>query len=333
MQNQENKPQIPMPKQEIPDAWARGRCPACGATGLNVTHLPDMADYLSCARCEVSFEVENGGRYVRLKYVPDALEFVEDILYNRWVEASKLAGIIAKKRPVVGQEKKEIEQPPPVALSDEEAWSRSLRMYRMGNKPRMIQLMLVQSGQSQEQADAIFARLKKIADEDARQQNQKFWMVAGISLTLLVLMTGAWLSLSGNLSVMMGTVTMTPEPTQAADQPSAVGLLFNLVPEEAKPELMNLPDTTVETNKGPEVSACPGTPVSAAELFGGEPSLWTRDMSQFPSWQMINPGAAITVKVPDGMTAGYVDNDTFQMQSTHGPAIIHNVNFLVITCD
>jgi hypothetical protein len=118
-----------------------------------------------------------------------------------------------------------------------------------------------------------------------------------------------------------------------ANQPSAVGLLLKLIPAEAKPDLMNLPDTTVEKNKGPAKAACPGTPENAAKLFGGDPSLWARDMNQFPSWQMINAGDSITVKVPDGMTAGYVDNESYQMQSVHGPATIHNVNFLVITCD
>ena len=34
-------------------------------------------------------------------------------------------------------------------------------------------------------------------------------------------------------------------------------------------------------------------------------------IDQFPSWQMISPGDSVTVSVPDGMTAGYVDNKTF----------------------
>jgi hypothetical protein len=206
-------------------------------------------------------------------------------------------------------------------------------MYRLGNKPKMIQLMLVQSGQTQEQADAIFEKLKKVAEEDARNQNRKFMMVAGISLLFIVFIAGTWLFASGKLPVLLGFVTVTPEPTQAANQPSAVSMLLKLIPAEAKPDLMNLPDTTVEKNKGPAKAACPGTSLSAADLFGGDPSLWTRDMNQFPSWQMINPGDSITVKVPDGMTAGYVDNESFQMQSVHGPATIRNVNFLVITCD
>jgi hypothetical protein len=110
-------------------------------------------------KCEISFEVENGGRYIRLKYIPDTLEFVDAILHNRWVEASKLSGIIAKHRPVV-PEKRASDQPP-VELSNDDIWNRAYRMYRLGNKPKMIQLMLVQSGLNQEQSDVIFMKLKK----------------------------------------------------------------------------------------------------------------------------------------------------------------------------
>jgi hypothetical protein len=333
MEIQENKPSpTPSPKWDIPDSWAKnGRCPACGATNLKVTHLPDLADYLSCTKCEISFEVENGGRYIRSKYIPDALEFVDAILHNRWVEASKLSAIISEKRSPV-QEKKTPPVQPPV-FSEEDVWNRALRMYRMGNKPRMIQLMLLQSGMTQDQADAIFLKLKKVADQDAQRQSQKFLTVAGISISLVVLVACSWIYMSGNLPILLGLTTVTPAPSQAEKQPSGVARLLNLVPAEAKPDLMNLPDTTVDNTRGPAKSACPAEPVSAAELFGGTPSIWTRDANEFPSWQMISTGDSITVSVPDGMTAAYVDNKTFEFLSVHGPVTINNANFLVITCD
>jgi hypothetical protein len=206
-------------------------------------------------------------------------------------------------------------------------------MYRLGNSPKMIQLMLLQSGQSREQADSIFVRLKKVADEDAQKQSQKFWAMAGGAIFVIFLLAGAWLGASGKLAIMTGAVTETPSPTQSANQPSAIGMLAKLIPADAKPDLMNLPDTTVEKNKGPDRAACPGTPQSAAKLFGGDPVSWYRDQEQFPSWQMISSTDSATVKVPTGMTAAYVDNKTFTVQSIFGPAIIHNVNFLVITCD
>jgi hypothetical protein len=139
--------------------------------------------------------------------------------------------------------------------------------------------------------------------------------------------------MSGKLPVLLGVTTVTPVPSQAANQPSAIGMLLNLIPKGAKPNLMNLPETKVEEKNGPGKASCPATPITAAKLFGGDPSVWTRDESQFPSWQMISTKDSVTVGVPDGMTAGYVDNKSFKMLSVHGPATIHNANFLVITCD
>jgi rubredoxin len=330
MQNQENKPPTPTPKRDIPDSWAaNGRCPACGAAKLKVTHLPDMPDYMSCPKCEISFEVEDGGRYVRLKYIPDALEFVDAILHNRWVEASKLAGIIAKHRPVA-VEKKATDKSP-AELSNDDVWDRALRMYRLGNSPKMIQLMLIQSGLNQEQSEVISARLKMVAEEDAEQQNQKFWTVAGISLLLVFLLAVSGLYISGNLPVLFGLVTVTPAPTQSAGQTTAVTMLLKLIPANVQTDIMNMPDTTVE-KKGPTGAACPATPETAAQLFGGHPESWNRDIEQFPSWQMVSPTDSVTVRVPKGMTAGYLDNKTVTPQSVNGPATIHNVNLLVITC-
>jgi hypothetical protein len=332
MGTQENNPSsTPSPKWDIPDGWAKnGRCPACGAANLKVTHLPDLADYLSCVKCEIAFEVENGGRYIRLKYIPDALEFMDAILHNRWVEASRLSAIISEKRAPV-QEKK-VPAPPPQTFSEEDVWNRALRMYRMGNKPRMIQLMLLQSGMTQEQADAVSAKLKKIAEQDAQRQSQKFWTVAGISIFVFSLVMCSWIYMSGNLPILLGITTVTPASV-AADQPSAIGKILDLVPDNVKPDLMNLPEVKVDNKKGPARAACPATPENAAELFGGDPATWTRDANEFPSWQMVNANDSVTVSVPDGMTAAYVDNKSFTLLSVHGPATIYNANFLVITCD
>jgi hypothetical protein len=317
------------PKWEIPDIWAKnGHCPACGATNLKVIHLPDYADYLFCVHCEISFEVENGCRYIRLKHIPDEYEFADAILHNRWVEASNLSAIISKQR--APAEDKKPSPLPTQTFSEEDAWNRALGMYRMGNKPKMIQLTLMQAGVTQEQAEVVFAKLKKLAEQDAQRQSQKFWAVAGISLLLIVMLMGGWLYMSGNLPVLLGTTTVTP--ASLADQPSAVDKLLDLVPDDAKPALMNLPDTVVDSSRGPGPASCPATSRNAAKLFGGNSNLWKRD-SQYPSWQMINPGDSITVLVPDGMTAGYVDNKAFQFLSVRGPATIYNVNFVVITCD
>ena len=247
MESQLGTPSIPQkPKWDLPDVWAKsGHCPACGATNLKITHLPDYPDYLSCAHCQVSFEVENGGRHIRLKYIPDQFEYADAILRGRWVAAADLPAILRKPQPVV----KEADEPqlPKQSLSDAEIWKRAVGMYKLGNKPRMIQLTLMQSGVPQTQADAILEKLKRLAEEDTRKMNQKFWILAGVALLLIFSLAGGWLYGSGNLAVLMGDAT--PVPTQSG--PSAVDLLLDLVHDEAKPAIIDLPKTSVDVGRGP----------------------------------------------------------------------------------
>ena len=333
MAAQERKPVPPSaPKWEIPDIWAKnGRCPVCGASSLKVTHLPDLPDYLACARCEISFEVENDGMRMRVKYLPDKYEAADAVLHQQWVEAVKLSAILNERCSAVPDNKTpEPQTTQNQIISDEEAWHRAISMYRLGNKPKLVQLRLIQAGMPQEQADGILVRLRKRADQDARQQNQKFMIMAGISILVMVILAGAWSVASGNLPIILGITTVTPAPR--ANQASALSKLLDLVPNNAKPAIMNLPTTVVDTRNGPPSSSCPTSPGKAARLFGGTENLWKRD-AQFAAWQMVTAGDSITVQVPSGMVAGYVDNKTLQLFSVHGPATIYNANFVTIMCD
>lgn len=315
------------PKWDLPDAWAKnGRCPACGAAGLKVTHLPDYPDYLACSRCQISFEVEDGGRLIRLKYIPDEYEYADAVLHNRWVEAAGLASIL-NRRPSPPREETTV-PPPAHEFSDEETWNRAMGMYRLGNKPKMIQLNLIQSGATQAQAAGVYQKLKKLAEQDARKQSQKFLVLAGASILAILFMAGGWLYASGNLAILLGLAT--PVPT--ASGPSAADLLLDLVPQDMKPAIIDLPDTAVEIGRGPGRASCPPSSHVAADLFGGDPSMWQQP-GAFAAWQLVNPVESITVTVPSNMTAAYVDNETMMFLSVHGPATIYNANFLVISCE
>jgi len=330
MGNQDHTPSsTPKPKWEIPDHWAaNGKCPACGAQSLKVVHLPNYPDYLTCTRCEISFDVEDGGRNIHVKYLSDQFESTDKSLYNHWVDVSQLGAIIGKRQ--VPTRDEVVLSIPTQSYTDEEAWSRALGMYRMGNKPRAIQLTLTQTGATPEQAKFVHNRLLKIAEQDAQRQSQKFLIVAGVSVILLVLLAGGLLVSSGRLPIILGLVTVTPAPQ--VSQSSALDKLLSLVPDAAKPALMDLPDTMVDTRRGPGPSKCPATSADAVRLFGGSEELWTFD-SQFAAWQMISAGDSYTVLVPTGMIAGYIDNTTIQMQSIHGPATIYNANFVTIMCE
>lgn len=325
----ENSSSTPKPKWEIPDSWAaNGRCPVCGVQRLKVVHLPNYPDYLNCASCELSFDVEDGGRHIHIKYLSEKYESTDKSIYDHWLDVSKVNTVITKIPPPV--QNIAFISKPLQSFTDKEAWDRALRMYRLGNEPQAIQSTLKQAGVTQKQLDVISSRLKKIAAQNVQKQSEKFLTVTGFSILIIILLAGSWLVFSGRLPVLLGLVT--PTPTALTDESSALSRLLNLLPENAQPSLMNLPKTTVDLRHGPGPAECPGSAKEAATLFGGSAGLWTSD-PQFAAWQMVSAAQAYTILVPNGMVAGYVDNQTFQMTSIHGPATIYNVNFVAIMCE
>lgn len=325
----DNSSPTPKPKWEIPDSWAaNGRCPVCGAQRLKSVHLPNYPDYLNCAGCELSFEVEDGGRHIHVKYLSDKYESTDKSLYNHWVDVSTLNTIVKKIPPAPINET--FISVPTQSFTDKEVWERALRMYKLGEKPQAVQLTLKKAGATQRQADVILSRLTKMAEEDIRKQSDKFLTVTGISIFLVMLAVGSWLVFSGRLPVLLGLVT--PTPVALVEEPSTLNQLLNIIPENAQPSLLDLPKTVADTRRGPGPSACPESALEAAGLFGGTSALWTYD-SQFIAWQMLSANASYTIQVPMGMVAGYVDNKSFQLVSIHGPATIYNANFVTIMCE
>ncbi len=320
--------QTPKPKWEIPDAWAsNGKCPACGAQRLKSVHLPNFPDYLNCASCEISFEVEDGGRLVHVKYISDKYESTDPSLYNHWVDVAEISTIV-KKIPLP-EMNVAFDAPPINSFTDKEVWERAQRMYQLGEKPQAVQSTLKKAGATQRQADVILSRLTKMAERDIQKQSEKFMIVTGISILLVTLAVGSWLVASGRLPVLLGMITPTPT---VVNQTSSLVNLLNLIPDSAQPSLLNLPETVADTRRGPGPAACPVAASDAASLFGGNPALWKFD-SQFLSWQMLSTSDSFTILVPTGMTAGYIDNATFQLISINGPATIYNANFVTIMCE
>ena len=316
-----------LPRKEIPDAWAeKGACPACGAKPLKVVHIPDIPDYFLCPKCELSFELETNCKAIRVKNIPENLEFVEEKLRYRWVEPAALRNYLSNRQALILE--KAGTTTPAMSLSDEEVWNRMFSLYRLGNSPKMIQFMLIQAGATQEQAEAGFVKLKRWSEQDANRQNRKFLLMGGVAaFIILVLIAGAAFTYN-SIDSQFGKKVANPS---AANQPLAPLQVLNMLPDGVKPGFLKSPPVRVE-NTGPTKTRCPGNSQDAAGLFGGQADLW-KEGSQPDSWQMMNPGDPATVRIPQGMYAGYVDNKTFVFSSANGPATIYNVNFIAISCD
>ena len=288
---------------------------------MKVVHLTEIPDYLICSRCEISFEVDITGRMLHIKVVPDRYESADAQLYRKWVEATSLHEIIekCKRAPQLVQE---FIAPPPKAMTNQEVWERAQGMYRLGNSPKKIELVLIQAGAAPQQAAGALRALKRKAEQDSKKQGSRVLLVAGVSAFLVIAAFTGWLFASGQYAVLFGLAT----PTPAASGISASDIL-KLIPSGVRPEL---PDTTVSRG-GVAAAGCPKTQAGAAATFGGDASLWKTD-GQYMSWQMVSPGDSYTIRIPPNMSAGYVDNENFQFSQIYGPAIIYNVNFVAIIC-
>lgn len=311
-QSADQKPEF-APLWDVPDTWAKAHCPVCGESVLSVVHLPDFPDYFKCANCEVAFDVERGGRLIRLKYIPEELTSLDESLRFAWVEAASVRREV-EKRVGLDERKKLTNVPPPLqALTDEEVLKRAAGMYRLGNAPRTIEASLRYAGASQEQIQSISVRMKRQAEIDARKQTRKFLTLAGIA-GLLVLFMGGWLIRSGYFSA--EKVSITP-PTFADNLPAPVQKL--------------LPTTTVSQGGSRAKHDCPTTSEEAARLFGGDASVWAP--AQYGTWQMMSVESSAAVFVPARMRAGYITNQSLQFSTVNGPAVIYGVNFVTIMCE
>jgi hypothetical protein len=313
------------PRKGIPEAWAKtGHCPACGALPLQIVHTSDAPDYLLCPKCELSFEVAENASLIRIKNLPESLEFAEADLRHRWVAPQTLKTLLEHRQEYLEKKQQAVRK----TLSNEEAWQRALGLYKMGNKPKMIQYMLIQGGASQAQAELAFNRLQELIVQDSKQETRHFWVVAGVSLLLVVLMvTGGWaFALNSIDAQLLAGVENTPTGPQALP----VDLLRSL-PDPIKPEFLKSPPSYVDSS-APINGKCPQTAKQAAQLFGGQAANWERDR-QMAGWKMATTGAPVTIRIPSGMPAGYIENATFEFRSVVGPATIHNVNFIVVSCE
>ena len=328
MAMQNNNPQQPEPlaRREIPDAWAIGHCPACQAAALKVVHLLNATDYLICSQCELSFEAELNGGKIRVKNVPDQLGFMEQELRYHWVEPSAL-GYFFSNHLALREQRARIAATG--SLSDEEVLSRATSLHRMGNKPKMVEFILIQAGAAPEQAQAAFARLKQKSEQDAENLARKFRLAGGIVLFLALAYIASRLLTPILISVQLTQGLANPAGT--VNQSNVFLQLFDIVPDAIKPGFL-IPASAQVMYTGPARSKCPFTLSDAAGVFGGQADHWTR-ISQSNGWQMMNADASATIRVPEGMHAAFMNNRTGAFSTIDGPATIRNINYVAILCN
>lgn len=307
----------PVPRWEIPDSWAgKGLCPICRQQGLQVVHLPEYPDYFVCRHCELSFELEQGGKLVRLKHIPEDMDRVYEKLRFLWVDIISVRELALKDRPsLFSQVQYQEIITKPIPLTEQDVSNRALGMFHLGNKPKVIEMILLQAGATSEQAARAFAQLKRMEKQAAKKQSSKFVWLVVIVMLLFAAGVGS-LYFSGWLEARKAEVAVA-EATPMQE------LLLKHVQKQ-------LPDSVVYKT-GPQTTGCPTTPEDAARIFGGNAETWERVDGH--TWKMTNTDRMVTVMIPAGMTVAYFKNPSLEFVNGYGPLTITNVNLALITCE
>ncbi len=324
--NNNNSPE-PVARKEIPDSWGQiGHCPACQTASLQVVHLGNATDYLICVQCELSFEVAQNGGKIHVKNVPDQLGFMEGDLRYHWVEPSTLAHFFDNRFALVDQKRSNA---PTGSLLDDEVWERAISLNRMGNKPKMVEFILIQAGATPAQAQTAFARLKQQSELDAKKLAQKFWLAGGTLFFVVFVFILAWAFTPILISAQLKQGLAGPEGTVI--QPNVLLQLLVNLPTAIKPGFLKSAPAQARSTSMARAE-CPLWPSHAAGLFGGQTNQWT-SINQATGWQMISAGGPTTIRLPQGMYAAFVNNKTGESSTIYGPVTISNVSFIAILCN
>lgn len=328
----------PQARSEIPDLWGQnGHCPVCGAKPLYVRHLDSGPDFLLCQKCELSFEVAQSGGNIRVKNIPEDLGFAEERLRYKWVTPQFLKNLVEERDTRKRALAQETITPPQANLADIEVWERTLSLHKIGNSPKKIKYILLQAGATPRQTELSLKKLEKEITTETKQQSTKLlWLGNGV-LVLFALIFAGIFSFQSQISARLEAGAAGEIATDTPIIP--IRDVVDILPDIVKPEfLKSQPAKVIQgapasaSNSTSSVNRCPAQSQDAAKLFGGRAEAWSPG-TQPRTWQMIDTGTPVTVRIPSGMVAGYIDNITFMFFSANGPATVQNVSFLVVTCD
>jgi hypothetical protein len=312
------------PREHIPDTWAhRGSCPVCGrAKSLAVLHKHNAPDQFVCEYCNAAFELPADGSQIRLMVLPEILQAVWNQVIHQWIEPAEIRLLYKRCQASLADE--EVDQQE-ITLTNREVYYKALELQKLGNDDETTASLLFQAGATRQQVVGVLRKRKREIEKERKRRNRFFLVMAVLSLFVLALIAGGvWLT----------TLNQVPNE-EIVEEPGGEreALFVELLSEQAQPRVEDAAVPQVEQGNVSVsgTSSCPTTPAQAAELFGGPENVWAKE-SSYDAWVMTNAGLPITLYVPSGMVAGYMDLTSMEMISVDGPVTIRNVNFAVITC-
>lgn len=349
--------------RQLPDLWAeKATCPICNAPRMFILRSPDRNDQMTCKRCGLCFEIEQGGSRLMVTAVPKGLSTK---LIGHWFTMPDLQNIgerlaarkAAIKRSPTAQKSKRssttfqatqiavdkpaIEEPLPEPLPEPLAKEarRAVELYTLGNSIEQIRASLENSAAlTPDELNRVIEEVEKLELKKSAAQRKRLtiiMVVIGIFILCIALCVIGFqiFNKAGGLDKL--------EAQAIATQPVTDNLQANRLPiplQTALPagvKVVNPPTPQVELILPASASStrCPRNPLEAAQAFGGSSETWqSADMGR--GWMYIAKSPA-TITVPQRMTAGYIvfDIKNMEMKSVTGPAVVKNVYMITISCE
>lgn len=93
---------VPKPRLKLPSDWIKDRrCFICGEASLQITHVEDLPDFVTCKRCRSAFVLEDGGQRIMYGKIGEGYPRTAGLMLRQWVDADTVEQSARTERPQI----------------------------------------------------------------------------------------------------------------------------------------------------------------------------------------------------------------------------------------
>lgn len=216
--------------------------------------------------------------------------------------------------------------PQPTPLTDEEVRRRIKGLIKLGNAPKVAELILLQAGATPEQVKAAIQDHQQEKQTEVKEQGFLGWIIVLGSAVVILVVLYLWLNWPGGNP-------KTPAPTSAPLDTEALisGLLQRFLDTQNVPPLDEMPEPFIEFDENGKNASCPKDKTKAAALFGAS-GTWSFQ-ADANGWLFLND-TSVTLTIPKNMAGSIAYGSARSPKFTPviGPAKVSNVYMAFVLC-
>ncbi|HNB52836.1 MAG TPA: hypothetical protein PK530_12885 [Anaerolineales bacterium] len=216
--------------------------------------------------------------------------------------------------------------PQPTPLTDEEVRRRIKGLIKLGNAPKVAELILLQAGATPEQVKTALQEHQQEKQAEVKEQGFLGWVIVLASIVVILIVLYLWLNWPGGNR-------QAPAPTSAPLDTEALisGLLQRFLDTQNVPPLDDIPEPFIEFDENGKNASCPKNESKAAALFGASGTWTFQDDAN--GWVFYND-TLVTLTIPKNMAGSiaYGSARSPKFMPVIGPAKVSNVYMAFVLC-